>query len=351
MLILPGFLLALALAIFAQFLSKLIGITWMELPKSPVSSIMIAILLGIAVRNLLPLPRDLDAGIRFGLVRVLRFGIVLLGIRLSLSQVGTIGLKSLPIIVCSVGAALVIVTQLARWFGVSHKLATLIAVGTSICGATAIVAMAPTIAAKDTEVSYSVACITLFGICAMLVYPFFGHWIFDGDPFAIGLFLGSAVHETAQVAGAGLAYQQLYTESSVLDIATVTKLVRNLGMLIVIPLMCAIYHLKHSDSGEWPAWHTMVPLFIVGFAMMSLLRTVGDLGDRPFGLLEIEEWHWFVSHMEKLAELSLAIAMAAVGLGTRLIDLVSVGLKPIAIGLFSAALVGCVSVGLISLLY
>ncbi|MEJ2534931.1 MAG: putative sulfate exporter family transporter [Gammaproteobacteria bacterium] len=349
--ILPGFLLALAIAFAGQFLSTLIGVHWMGLPKSPVSAIMMAILLGIAVRNLLPLPAALDPGIRFGLVRVLRFGIVLLGIRLSLGEAGAIGLKSLPVIIGSAGAALLIVAHLARRMGMSGKLGTLIAVGTSICGATAIVATAPAIAAKDTEVSYAVACITLFGVIAMLVYPFAGHWIFHGDPFAAGLFLGTAVHETAQVAGAGLVYQEYYAEPAALDVATVAKLVRNLGMLVVIPLMCVLYHRRHSDGGERPAWYTMVPLFIVGFAAMSLLRTVGDLGDKPFGVMSVEQWQWFVAHTKDLAELSLGVAMAAVGLGTRLADLVAIGLKPLAVGLFSALLVGAVSVSLISLLY
>ncbi len=349
--ILPGLSLAFALAFTGQILSDLVGITWMGLPKSPVSAIMIAIVLGMVVRNLLPLPSNLDLGIRFGLVTVLRFGIVLLGIRLSLSEIGAIGLKSLPIIIGSVGAALLIASQLAKRLDVSGKIGTLIAVGTSICGATAIVAMAPTIAARDNEVSYSIACITLFGITVMLVYPFLGHWIFEGQALPIGLFLGTAVHETAQVAGAGLVYQQFYSDSEVLNIATVTKLVRNLGMLFVIPLMCILYRREHSDGGKLPAWHTMIPLFIVGFLAMSLLRTIGDLGEQPFGILDIHQWQWFVGHTQELAELCLGVAMAAVGLGTRFADLVAVGLKPMAIGLFSALMVGGVSITLITALY
>ena len=202
--ILPGLLLALVLAFAGQFLSDFIGIDLMGLPKSPISAIMMAIILGIIIRNTLTLPVALQPGIRFGLVRVLRLGIVLLGIRLSLGEAGSIGLQALPVIIGAVTAALLIVTFLARRLGLSGKLGTLIAVGTSICGATAIVATAPTIAAKDNEVAYSVAVVTLFGVVAMLAYPFIGHWFFSGDAFKAGLFLGTSVHETAQVAGAGL---------------------------------------------------------------------------------------------------------------------------------------------------
>ena len=351
MTILPGLILALVLAFAGQYLSKLIGIDLMGLPKSPISAIMMAIILGIIIRNTISLPASFQPGIRFGLVRVLRAGIVLLGIRLSLSQAGAIGLQALPVIIAVVVAALLIVTFLARRMGLSGKLGTLIAVGTSICGATAIVATAPTIAAKDDEVAYSVACITLFGVIAMLVYPFAGHLFFDGDAFRSGLFLGTAVHETAQVAGAGLVYQQYYSEPQALDVATVTKLVRNLGMLLIIPLMSILYHRKHSDGTEAPKWYTMIPLFVIGFACMSLIRTVGDMGEQPFGFLDPEMWKSIVGHTKELAELCLGIAMAAVGLGTSIKGLKDIGLKPLVAGLIAAVLVGGVSVTMISLLY
>lgn len=351
MAVLPGLILALILAFAGQFLSDLIGVTWMGLPKSPISAIMMAILLGILIRNTITLPAIFQPGIRFGLVRVLRLGIVLLGIRLSLGEAGSIGLQSLPVIIGAVTAALLIVTYLARKVGLSGRLGTLIAVGTSICGATAIVATAPAIGAKDDEVSYSVACITLFGVVAMLVYPFAGHWIFAGDAFQSGLFLGTAVHETAQVAGSGLVYQQYYDDPQALDVATVTKLVRNLGMLVIIPLMSIIYHRKSTEAGEAPRWWTMVPLFVIGFACMSLIRTIGDSGELAFGFLQPATWKAIVNTTKETAEICLAIAMAAVGLGTSITGLRSIGLKPLGIGLFSAVLVGGVSISLIKLLY
>ncbi len=351
MAVLPGLILALVLAFAGQYLSKFIGIDLMGLPKSPISAIMMAIILGIIVRNTFTLPTTFQPGIRFGLVRVLRLGIVLLGIRLSLDEAGLIGLQSLPVIIAAVTAALLVVTYMARRMGLSGKLGTLIAVGTSICGATAIVATAPTIAAKDDEVAYSVACITLFGVAAMLLYPFAGHWIFDGDAAKSGLFLGTSVHETAQVAGAGLVYQQYYSEPEALNVATVTKLVRNLGMLLVIPIMSIVYHRNHSDGTEAPKWYTMVPLFVIGFACMSLIRTVGDMSDQPFGFLDPATWETIVDRTKEAAELCLAVAMAAVGLGTSIKGLKAIGLKPLGVGLFSAVLVGAVSISIISLLY
>lgn len=351
MTILPGVALALALALAGQFLSELIGTRIMGMAKSPVSAIMMAILLGIAVRNLFNLSPRFQPGIRFGLVRILRLGIVLLGIRLSLGEAGAIGLRSLPIIVGAVTVALVAVTYFSRRLGLSAKLGTLIAVGTSICGATAIVATAPAINARDDEVCYSVACITLFGVIAMLIYPFAAHWLFAGESFPAGLFLGTSVHETAQVAGAGMVYQQYYNDPRALDVATVTKLVRNLGMLIIVPLMSILYHRRAAAGGTAPAWWTMVPLFVIGFAAMSLLRTVGDLRPDAFGLLQPEQWAAFVSVTRQTAEILLSVAMAAVGLNTRIAELRSIGWKPLGVGLFSALLVGVVSAATISLIY
>jgi uncharacterized integral membrane protein (TIGR00698 family) len=347
----PGVLLALTLAVIGQLLADILG-PLLGLNKGAVSGIMMAILLGVLVGNVFRLPDLFQSGIHFSLLRILRLGIVLLGIRLSIVDAGAIGIKSLPVIIGTVATALILVTYLGRRLELSGRLGSLIAIGTSICGATAIVATAPIIRARQDEVSYAVACITLFGVVAMLIYPFAAHWLFAADTFRAGLFLGTAVHETAQVAGAGLVYQQNFADPGALDVATVTKLVRNLGMLVVIPLMAILYHRQHAEEGAaTPPWYTMVPLFVLGFAAMSALRTWGDMGDRPFGLLDQAQWATFVGYVKTIAEYCLAVAMAAVGLGTSIAGLRRIGLKPLALGLFSALVVGAASVAMILMLY
>jgi uncharacterized integral membrane protein (TIGR00698 family) len=348
--VLWGFLLALGLALAGEFAAGLVAPA-LGLQKGAISGIMMAILLGIIVNNVFRLPQALRPGIQFSVVRILRLGIVLLGIRLSIAEAGAIGLRALPVILGTVVAAIAIVTYVSRRVGLTDRLGTLIGVGTSICGATAIVAMSPTIGATDDETSYAVACITLFGVAAMLAYPFAAHGLFGADPLAAGIFLGTAVHETAQVAGAGLVYQEAFGDSRALDVATVTKLVRNLSMLAVIPVMAVLYHRRSSEGASAPKWYTMIPLFIVGFAAMSLLRTAGDLGERAFGVLEPRQWQAFVGFVKQVATFCLAIAMAAVGLGTSIHGLRRIGLKPLLVGLFSAALVGLVSYLLVGLFY
>ena len=348
---LPGVGLALVLALAGQYLAQAMGAALTGLAKSPVSPIMIAILLGMLLRNTLGLPGWAAAGVRFSLVRILRLGIVLLGIRLSLGEAGAIGLRALPVILACIILALALVTWLSRRLGLGMRLGTLIAAGTGICGATAIVALAPTIRAREDETAYAVTCITVFGILAMLAYPFFAHWAFAGDAFKSGLFLGTSVHETAQVAGAGLVYQEYFGSPVALDTATVTKLVRNLGMLVVIPVLGFLYQRTEAGAGKRLPWYSMVPLFVLGFAAMSLLRTLGDIGDSAFGVLSVDAWALLVGGVKDAAELCLGVAMAAVGLGTSFRGLREIGWRPLGMGLLSALLVGVASFGLISALY
>ena len=348
--VIPGLLIAFALAVAGNFLADRLALS-LGLGAGAISGIMVAILLGLALGNLFKLPAALKPGIGFAVKRVLRLGIVLLGLKLSIVEVGSIGLKSLPVIMVTIPAAILIVTYLGRRLGLPDRLGTLIAVGTSICGNTAIVAVSPTIGAKEEETSYAVACITVFGLFAMLAYPFVAHWLFGGDAFKAGLFLGSSVHDTSQVAGAGMVYSDFYRDPQALNVATVTKLERNLSMLLVIPLMSILYHRRSSEGTAPPPWWSMVPLFVVGFACMSALRTIGDLGERPFGLLTPEQWHAFLDVSKQASTYCLGIAMAGVGLGTSIKGLKAMGLKPLGLGLVSALIVGIISTLLIKTLY
>lgn len=345
-----GVALAVAVAIASGHAADYLGVSLLGFQKSPISAIMMAIVIGMVVGNLVSLPRSVLSGVRFSATTVLRVGIMLLGIRLSLTSAGASALMALPFVLVAIAVALTTVGLLGRSMGLSRRLSGLIAVGTSICGATAIVATAPLMEADETEVSYAVACVTVFGLAAMFVYPILGHYLFADDPALAGLFLGTAIHETAQVAGAGMMYQAQYAAPVALDVATVTKLVRNLTMIGVIPLVGVLYGArKAADGPAGRRWLSMVPWFIVGFALMSALRTVGDVGSRPFGILEQDQWGAVVSMLQSAAEWLLLVAMSAVGLTSMLAGMRKIGPKPFALGLFAALVVGGVSLLLISL--
>lgn len=345
---LPGLFLAVFIAIFGGFLSDWLGLEFFGTTKSPFSPVVLAILLGLVVRNLVGLNLLFNPGIQFSLKFILRAGIVLLGLKLSLSEIGSVGLDALPVVVVCIAFAIVLVILLGRLLNISARLATLIAVGTSICGATAIVATSPVIGAKQNETSYAVACIALFGLLAMLFYPPLARELFAGDASAAGIFLGTSVHDTAQVIGAGMAYEQLYGPSATLETATVTKMLRNLSMLIVIPLVSIWYHRRSASSGAATNWTSMVPLFVIGFAAMSLLRTVGDMGGgRAFGVLNAGDWQQLLGWASFASSFFLTAAMAAVGLSTNLKDIVRIGPRPLLMGLFAALAVGAASTALL----
>src|SRR5687768_12806976 len=209
----PGILAAFVVMLAGFWLADRIGAAILAAQgltgSSPVSGVPVAIVLGLLLRNALPLPASLAPGLKFATTTILRAGIVLVGIRLSLFDVLKLGIAGLPVVLAAIATGLVFVTWFNKKLGLPPRLGTLIAAGTSICGVTAIVSTAPAIDADEREVAYAVANVVAFGLLGMLFYPYFAHAMLPG-PTQIGLFLGTAVHDTSQVVGAALSYKQLY---------------------------------------------------------------------------------------------------------------------------------------------
>lgn len=364
---LPGVLLSLLIMIIGTFLAKWLG-GWVNqlqgLPStgpSPISSIFVAIILGLLVRNILGLQKVFKDGVTFSIKFILKFGIILLGIRLSFFDVVKLGAWGIPIILACVAAGLFVTLWITNKMQQSHRLGTLVASGTGICGVTAIVAISPGIKANDEEVAYAIANITLFGVIAMFVYPYLAPILFQGDPIKIGLFLGTAIHETAQVAGAALIYDQVFDSSKVVDVATITKLTRNVLILAVVPLLSLYYLNKTGDDRKEgnavarPKWYKLIPLFVIGFLAMAIVRSIGDAGitdnGAAFGMLNEVQWKSTWTSLNKFgSEYMLGIAMAAVGLSTSFGVFKGLGMKPFFIGMVAAVSVGIVSFVMVSLL-
>ena len=346
----PGLLLAALLALLGQSLARVLQGGVFGIESLPVSPILIAIVAGLAIRNSIGLPRVFEDGLQLCVKRVLRVGVALLGLQLSLVSVGDIGLAALPVVGIAIIVALVVVRLASRALSLPARLGTLIAVGTAICGNTAIVATAPVVGASEEETSYAVGTITVFGLLALMIYPFLSHTLFAGNDFAAGLFLGTAIHDTAQVAGAALLYSQQFSAPDTLETATVTKLLRNSFMVLVIPLVAWMH--ERDRAGGTPARRRLmeaVPLFVFGFLAVAALRSLGDIGAVPFGgLLSAETWRECIDTAKQVSIGCLAIAMAAVGLGTHLGRLAVLGLRPLAVGLLAALAVGGASAVAIS---
>jgi len=351
--VLPGIGLAALLAYFGKVLADFIGISVLHFDParggSPISPIMLAIVLGLVIRNTVGIPTIYEHGLRLSIKTILRIGIVLLGLKLTLSAIVGIGVVALPVIIVCITVALLAVTFINRALGLPKRLGTLIAVGTSICGVSAIVATAPVIDAEEDETSYAVATITLFGLIALFTYPFLAHFVFGSNDLQPGLFLGTAIHDTSQVAGAGLMYKQQYGSEAVLKTAMAVKLMRNVCMVALIPLMALLYHRSEGagKSAKRQSWTQLVPMFVIGFALMAGLRTLGDSTERAFGVIDKPAWDNLVHQADVIAVWCLTIAMAAVGLGTGLAKLRGLGWKPFSVGFAAALLVGGVGALLI----
>jgi uncharacterized integral membrane protein (TIGR00698 family) len=336
------------LAWLSKWFSGFLGVDVMGMEKSPISAVMMAILLGLIIGNVFPLPAWLKPGFSFSVKKVLRFGIILLGIRLSIFAVFELGAIGIPIVLLCIIGALFFTTRINNWLNLPERLGALIAVGTSICGVSAIVATGPAIEAEDEEVAYAVAVITTFGIFATLVYPYLANVIFAGDPTKVGLFLGTSVHDTSQVTGSALVFSQVFDLPKALDVATVTKLVRNVFMAAVIPFMAYYYARKTKGPEEMAGTRTnivkLLPLFVVGFLIMAVIRSLGD------ALWAGQAWSDVVSFTKTWAVNLLVVALAAVGLTTSFKILKGLGIKPFIVGLGAALIVGVVSFVAISLL-
>ncbi len=318
--------------------------------SSPVSGVPVAIVLGLLLRNTLPVPAALTPGLKFATTTILRAGIVLVGIRLSLFDVVKLGLAGLPVVVAAIATGLVFVTWFNRKLGLPPRLGTLIAAGTSICGVTAIVSVAPAIEADEREVAYAVANVVAFGLFGMLFYPYLAHAVL-GSSETIGLFLGTAIHDTSQVVGASLTYKQVYGDDVVLRVATVTKLTRNIFLAAVIPFL-TWQHIRSSQktgtARKKTSWQALVPGFVIGFLAMAIVRSAGDAtlgsGGAAFGLWDGAAWTSLTKQLGDYwaSQILLGTAMAAVGLNTSFAVFKGVGLKPFAVGMAGALAVGSV---------
>lgn len=349
---LPGVLAAGAVMLAGFGLADALGRTLLAARgltgASPISGVPVAIVLGLALRNLAGLPPSFGAGLKYCTTTVLRLGIVLVGIKLSIVEMARLGAAGIPVVVAAIATGLVFVTWFNRRLGLPPRLGTLIAAGTGICGVTAIVSTAPAIDADEREVAYAVANVVAFGLFGMLVYPYLAHALLPGSA-AIGLFLGTAVHDTSQVVGAALTYKQIYADDAVLRVATVTKLTRNLFLAAVIPVLTWMHVRGNAGRAGTRAaarWTTLVPSFVLGFVGMAALRSAADAmlgnGQLALALWDQAEWSALTAFLGDTvgAKWLLGTAMAAVGLNTSFSVFKGVGLKPFAVGMAGALAVG-----------
>ena len=338
--VVPGIILAFVLYTLSQGFNNIIGIEFFGYEKSPISTAMIAILIGIFFGNAFQVRDSFQKGLDFTKEYILKFGIICLGIQLKPFEFLEFGKIAIPLIIVCIISVLIVIKLLIKKLKIPTRMAYLISIGSTVCGTTAIMATAPVIKANKNEVSYAIANITLFGILSMLIYPYFANIYFDGQPLLVGLFLGTSIHETSQVAAAGLIYDQQFNSPETLNIATVTKLIRNTFLVIMIPLFAFLYNRGQSKEKNYSIIK-IFPYFVLGFVGMIILR---NFGDHFFINTFNNNWENSIEIIKSSSKVFLTMAMAAIGLSTNLKDIRDMGYKPFIVGFIAMITVGVVSI-------
>lgn len=295
------------------------------------SPMILAVVAGMIYSNVLGTPAHAKAGIAFSQKRLLRFAIVLLGFQLTLGQVVSIGAGGVGIVALTLGATFVFTITLGRLIGVDRKLAQLIAAGTSICGASAIVATNIVTDARDEDVTYAVASITLFGTVAMLGFPLLAP-VLGLDQHAFGLWAGASIHEVAQVIGAG--FQNGAQSGEIATVAKLTRVAMLAPMVIALGLMArrkTSIDRASDQSAARPPMPWFVAAFIAVVALNSLVTVPAEVK----------------SAMALGTTMMLTMGLAAMGLQANISQLRSRGLRPLALAFSAFLFIGCFSLMLV----
>lgn len=322
--LLPGLLMVLVIAVVAKSLSS--GLSYVD-------ASVIAILIGILIKNFFGLPERYEAGVQFTLKKVLKAAIILLGFGLSFHQIFQVGAYSILIVVITVFLGITLTYYIGKMFGLHNNVSSLIGFGTAICGATAIITLGPLIRAKDEEVAYAINTIFGFNILAILVYPLIGLLMGMQDQ-QFGIWVATAVHDTSAVVAAGFAYSD---PAGV--IAVIVKLGRTM-MIVPIALLILLIQWWNARKKGIEAENTssvwkVFPYFIFIFVLAAFLNTI-------IGFPDV-----IVSNTGTLSKFLIIMVMASVGLGTDIKKLSSMGLKPLFVGLITSVLIGVISISLI----
>lgn len=327
----PGWALMLLVATASTFLSRLVKVGG----KHPVESVILAILLGMLLRNLNLVPKPCLPGIK-AFEKVLILGIVLIGASLDFRTIGSQGSNMLIIILTTMVIGFSLIYFLGKIFRLSWALAILLTVGTTICGESAIAVTAPLIKAKEEETSYAIGTIALWGLAAIILYTKLAQILGVSD-IHFGIFAGTAIHSTPQVVGAGFIFSDLAGQT-----ATAVKLVRNCFM-VPAAFLVAIWHTKSSLASQKIAGTRVnltkaFPWFLFGYFIMAGMNTMGYFSAQGIRVLG------------QAGKFLVLLGLAGVGLNTVFGAFKSVGIKPLIVGFLGALVVASSSLIMISLL-
>lgn len=308
-----GLMLCLGISIPASFFGSLVPV---------VGAPICAILLGMAVSAVLRDRVRYNAGIAFTSKKLLQVAVVLLGFGMNLSTVARTGARSLPVIVSTIGISLLIAFTLYKVLKTPARITTLIGVGSSICGGSAIAATAPVIGADDEEIAQAISVIFLFNVVAALLFPTLGGWLgLTNEGF--GLFAGTAVNDTSSVTAAASAWDAMHGANT-LETAAVVKMTRTLAILPITLVLALLRSRREKAGAVRVPMRKIFPFFILYFMLASLVTTACTWLGMPVELF---------LPMRTLSRFLIVMAMSAIGLNTQVGKLIKGGGTSLLIGL------------------
>lgn len=315
------FIQGIGLTLFIAILAKYLG----QFPfLNMMGQLVLAILIGIGWRAVFGVPKTINVGTNFSSKKLLRLGIILLGMRLNLVDILQAGPKVFAMAVINIVFTLFVVYGLTRLFKVEKRLGILTACGTAICGAAAVVAIAPQIKAKDDETAIGAATVAILGTIFTLIYTIL-YPILGLSARGYGIFSGATLHEIAHVIAAAAP-----AGKDAVDIAVIVKLTR-VALLVPVAILLGLWTKRATqslnDKKNESLWKSIpIPWFILGFLAISAFHSLGIVSET------------FANHVVIIAYMFIAMAMAGLGLNVDVITFRRLGLKTFGAGLIGSIL-------------
>ena len=323
----------LAILLISEPIAQIIGVA-----AIPIS--LLCLITGIIIGNLINLPSSWVRGTNYVKKNVLQIAIVCLGLKISLVQVFEVALSSLVLIISVFFVVFILGVILQRIFMKEKELITLIGIGTAICGVTAIMASSTVIKSKEKDIAIAVLIVVLWGSIGVFTYPFFVEWFFFSE-ISKGLFLGVGIHDTSQVLAASLIHFDINGNSIVLETSTLTKLIRNLFLALLIPyLSIKVQPNSRKQIDLFKQVTNNIPLFVYGFIFFILIRTIGDQ-IMTSSLI----WEQILNWNHQIVSALFGFALIALGLSIKIKELKDLTRSSVIIGLIFS--LGILLVGII----
>lgn len=322
----PGILLVTAIYFIVVLIHEYLFML-AKIPAIPLS--LLCLISGTILGNIISLSPSINSGRDWVKKNILQLAIIFLGFKISIAQVLELSMSSLILILMIFLLVAVLFYFLKNIFNKDQELVRLIGIGAAVCGVTAIMASSSILKSKERDVTIAILIVVLWGSIAVFAYPFLVEQMFS-TPEAKGLFLGVGIHDTSQVIASALVHFDLYQQEAVLETATLTKLIRNLFLAILIPYLAISLHSDNKKASSLSLAASSlksIPLFVYGFVAMIILRSILD-NSNNFSL-ELER---VLELNSQLVKILLSLALISLGLSINIKKLRGLMLQPTIVG-------------------